>query len=190
MENDWNAKLHLQWSTENHDDAKLEVFKTIDKYLTSPPISILDIGCGYAKESEMFQKKYGSYLYLLDGDRLENKSNQSRADRYGDPQDFAFYMKSADLKKRFREHDLNFIFIDANKPTMPDIKFDLIYSLLSCGFHYPLETYKELVLKHSNNKTVCIFDIRKTTFKQQVNCLKSFKIIDEKEKHYKIHACF
>ena len=186
MQRDWN----LQWTTGKHDNAKREVFSIIDKQLTSPPKSILDIGCGYAKESEMFQKKYGSHLYLLDGDSLENKSVQTRETEYGNPEDFGFYMKSEDLKKRFRERGLNFIFVDANRPTIPDIKFDLIYSLLSCGFHYPIETYRNLVLKHSHSKTICIFDIRKETFNQQVSCLRLFKVIDEREKHYKVHALF
>ena len=80
--------------------------------------------------------------------------------------------------------------MDANKAVMLDIKFDLIYSLLSCGFHYPIEIYKELFVKHSHSQTVCIFDIRKESFKQQINSLKLFKVIDEKEKHYKVHVHF
>ena len=60
MHNDWS----LQWSTQRHDDRKAEVFSVIDEYLASPPTSILDIGCGYAKESEMFQKNM-DLTYIL-----------------------------------------------------------------------------------------------------------------------------
>jgi hypothetical protein len=41
-----------------------------------------------------------------------------------------------------------------------DLKFDLITSYLSCGYHYPLSTYKELILKHSHKDTKLVFDIR------------------------------
>ena len=126
----------------------------------------------------------------MDGDSSANKSNQIRETNYGKVEDFGFYMNTESLKKRFRERELNFIFVDASKAVMPDIKFDLIYSLLSCGFHYPIETYKELVVKHSHSQTVCIFDIRKESFKQQIDSLKLFKVIDEKEKHYKVHVHF
>ena len=68
----------------------------------------------------------------MDGDSSENKSNQIRETNYGKIEDFGFYMNTEILKKRFRERDLNFIFVDANKAIMPDIKFDLIYSLISC----------------------------------------------------------
>ena len=40
----------------------------LEQYLPRPPKRILDIGCGYAHISDMFQKKYGTELYLLDGD--------------------------------------------------------------------------------------------------------------------------
>lgn len=80
--------------------------------------------------------------------------------------------------------------MDVNKAVILDIKFDLIYSLLGYGFHYTIETYKELVVKYSHSQTVCIFDIRKESFKQQINSFKLFKVIDEKEKHYKVHVHF
>jgi hypothetical protein len=41
-----------------------------------------------------------------------------------------------------------------------DIKFDIITSWLSCGFHYPVSTYRELILKHSHKNTRVVVDLR------------------------------
>ena len=98
MHNDWN----LQWSTQRHDDRKAEVFSVIDEYLASPPTSILDIGCGYAKESEMFQKNMDLTYILWMEMVLQKKSNQIRETNYGKVEDFGFYMNTESLKKRFR----------------------------------------------------------------------------------------
>jgi acyl-CoA synthetase (AMP-forming)/AMP-acid ligase II len=50
---------------------------------------------------------------------------------------------------------------DCNNIDIPEnIKFDLITSYLSCGYHYPISTYKELILKHSHKDTKLVFDLR------------------------------
>jgi hypothetical protein len=36
---------------------------------------------------------------------------------------------------------------------------------MSCGFHYPLNTYYEFIKKHSHNDTKYIFDIRIRKYK-------------------------
>ncbi len=56
----WEEK----WDREKHTLKKKQTFHQIDSYLKSPPSTILDIGCGYAKESEFFYKKYNSSLYI------------------------------------------------------------------------------------------------------------------------------
>jgi len=33
--------------------------------------------------------------------------------------------------------------------------------LVSCGFHYPVATYRDLILKHSHENTVVVMDIRR-----------------------------
>ena len=56
-----------------------------------------------------------------------------------------------------------------------DIKFDLIYSFESCGFHYPITTYKDFLKRHIDKSTVLIFDVRRKASKEQ---LEDFDIID------------
>jgi hypothetical protein len=57
----------------------------------------------------------------------------------------------------------NYRLYNANNFDVPDhVKFDLITSWVSCGFHYPVSTYRELILKHSDQHTRVVMDLRNT----------------------------
>jgi len=149
-----------KWSIDSHIQMKKGIFNKIDNFINFKPNRILDIGCGLARETEFFQKKYGCELYLLDGD-FEDTSNVKRDIKYGTVDNFAFYNKVDDLKKSFNERNMDYTFVNANNINIPEnITFDLIISSVSCGFHYPANTYKNLVKKHSTEETVVIFDLR------------------------------
>ena len=164
-----------QWATKDHIDKKELMFSIVDQYLKSPPKCILDIGCGLAVESERFQKKYNSQLYLVDGD-FEDTINRARKVNYGTVDSMAFYSKIEDLQKSWNSRNLNYTFINPNNMYInEDIKFDLIYSFESCGFHYPITTYKDFLKKHIDESTILIFDVRRKASKEQ---LEAFDIID------------
>ncbi len=158
---------HKKWSSiwANNDRffaGRLEKFNILDQHLESPPATILDIGCGLAVESELFQKKYGCDLYLLDGDSNKNSSNQVRDIDYGDANSMQFYLTREYLEQQWQARGMRYQFVDASNPVLdPNLKFDLIYSSKSCGFHYPLSTYKDLIAHHSHANTVIIIDLRK-----------------------------
>ena len=48
---------------------------------------------------------------------------------------------------------------DVDKDELIDLKYDLVISLVSWGYHYPLETYIDYLKKNATNKTIFIFDI-------------------------------
>jgi hypothetical protein len=55
----------------------------------------------------------------------------------------------------------NYHLVDANNIRIPeDVKFDVITSWLSCGHHYPVNAYMELMRKHSHENTRILLDIR------------------------------
>ncbi len=82
--------------------------------------------------------------------------------KYGSVDSFRFYNTITDLKNSFDKRQLSYTFVDANNIDLPDhLKFDLIYSNQSCGYHYPIETYKELIQAHSHKDTTVILDLRK-----------------------------
>jgi SAM-dependent methyltransferase len=165
----------------------------LERYLPSPPKRILDIGCGYAHISDMFQKKYGTDLYLLDGDVSNNTAQANRAAKYGVTEDFMFYVSADDLKKEWDRKGMRYTFLDAKHPDIPnDVEFDLVYSWISCGFHYPVSTYKKLIQKHTTAQSTIIMDFRRKSLIEQ---MKDFDIVqrldgDTVRKKYKLHIKF
>jgi SAM-dependent methyltransferase len=181
--NPWLKK----WNDKKHIKSKESIFLTVDNYIKEPVKSILDIGCGYARESEYFFKKYGSDLWLLDGDFSDSK-NKKREIKFGNADDFSFYNKIDDLKSSWDSRGMKYVFVDANNIDIPeDKKFDLIYSGLSCGFHYPANTYKKLIEKHSNKDTKIIFDIRNGSSQEDIEII---SIIAKYKKHIKAEIKF
>lgn len=157
--------LSGEWSTLKYQEAKKLNFDLLDAELENPPNSILDIGCGLAWESRMFNDKYGTELWLLDGDASFNASKPSSASEvnyHSSADDFLFYHQLSWLKEQLDAKETkNYNLIDINNISIPkDKKFDLITSWLSCGFHYPASTYKDLILQHSHENTRIFLDIR------------------------------
>ena len=153
------------WDTEMYQKEKRKNFEILDAYLTVPPKRILDIGCGLAWESRWFNEKYGTELWLLDGDTNNNK-NKSKSARpvsyHSTPNTFLFYHSLETLDQELKKlKTQNYKLIDCNNINIPeDIKFDLITSWVSCGFHYPVSIYRDLILKHSTPDTKIIMDLR------------------------------
>jgi SAM-dependent methyltransferase len=161
-ENDW---IDGVWNTELYQQLKKENFDLASKYLPDAPKKILDIGCGLAWESRLFNETYKSELWLLDGDTKNNETKLPTAATgayHADPNEFLYYYPLQKLDDELKKLGTkNYHLIDCNNIQIEDhIKFDLITSWVSCGFHYPSSTYRDLILKHSHENTKIIFDIR------------------------------
>lgn len=184
-----NNKWINSWYSKEHQDKKIKMFEIVDSNIKIVPKNILDIGCGLAFESEMFQKKYNSNLYLLDGD-FDSSSN-SRDTNYGTVTSMKFYSKIDDLKKSWNNRNLQYNFIDANNIVISkDVKFDLIYSFESCGFHYPVNTYAELIKQHIHKDTILIFDIRTKNYEDQIKYFDELEVIHKDKKFKTIRLRF
>jgi len=157
----WNRK----WSGERYVAKRRANFESVDTYLNQPVGRLLDIGCGFAYESRWFGEKYNTELWLLDGDAGANDTKPESAS-YGNwnatSSELKFYHTFEFLDSKLKELGTkNYHLIDANNICIPeDIKFDVITSWLSCGHHYPVNTYKELMQKHSHANTRILLDIR------------------------------
>jgi SAM-dependent methyltransferase len=159
---DW---INEEWFTDIYQQHKQENFDLLDTYLDTPPKTILDIGCGLGWESRLFNKKYGTELYLLDGDFDDNAQDdrvQQQARYTTDAKNFAFYYKLDFLRNELDKlNTQNYHLVDCNNIDISeDIKFDVITSWVSCGFHYPVNTYRDLIRKHSHENTVVVMDLR------------------------------
>lgn len=175
LENRW---INSEWQSDEYKKNKGISFNLIDSFLTEAPRNILDIGCGMAFESEMFQSKYNSNLYLLDGD-FESSINATRDRKFGTADSMAFYTKIDSLKSSFDKRNLKYNFVDANNIQLPsDLKFDLVYSNVSCGYHYPLSTYLELLKMHTTEDSILIFDINSSRINEQITNI--FTVVESK----------
>jgi SAM-dependent methyltransferase len=181
------------WETELYQSYKKENFEILDKFLGSAPMKILDIGCGLAWESRLFNEKYGCELWLLDGDATEgnkNKSKESSDVKYHQSADsFLLYHSFEKLQSELDKLGTkNYHLIDCNNINIPeDIKFDLITSWVSCGFHYPVNTYKDLILKHSHANTRVVMDLRviykKTNMPEKEEGVEIINVISQRNKY-------
>jgi len=181
--------IEQEWADPEYSQYKKENFTAVDAYLNFKPLTILDIGCGLAWESRLFNMKYGTELWLIDGDQADNKDIPAADGGWlPDPENFLYYYPlstlDAELKKRGTG---NYHLIDCNNINIPsDKKFDLITSWLSCGFHYPISTYQELIKKHSHENTRLIFDIRINYKTKKPRVDHSFEIVAEIQKENRL----
>jgi hypothetical protein len=180
------------WDTELYQQNKKENFEILDKFLITPPMKILDIGCGLAWESRLFNEKYNSELWLLDGDTQDNESKSPKAmtgKYHTNVDDFLFYHPLDNLDMELKKLGTkNYHLIDCNNINIPaDVKFDLITSWVSCGFHYPVNTYRELILKHSHPETRIVMDLRvmykKTGSPEAEEGVEIIKVISQRNKY-------
>lgn len=153
------------WNTELYQQLKKENFHLVSNFLLDKPKKILDIGCGLAWESREFNQAFGSELWLLDGDSKNNDTKLPTAATgayHSSSDEFLYYYPLQKLDEELQKLNTeNYHLIDCNNIQIDEnIKFDLITSWVSCGFHYPSSTYRDLILKHSHANTKIIFDIR------------------------------
>lgn len=159
MENTWHVE---GWLTPEYQKAKHQNFLNLSSYLGFAPKTLLDIGCGMAWESRYFNDSFGTELWLIDGDLIENQTGAADAGYHHDSKNFGFYHSLDYLKKQIDSSGLtNYNLLNSNNIDIPkNKKFDVITSWLSCGFHYPVSTYKDLIQSHSHENTKIVMDIR------------------------------
>ena len=160
-----SATWARKWTKDQYIAKHRSSWEIADVYLNQPVGKLLDIGCGFAWESRWFNEKYGTELWLLDGDASTNAAKPESAS-YGnwntDSSQLKFYHTFDFLNSKLQELGTkNYRLVDANNINIPsDVKFDVITSWLSCGHHYPVKTYIDLMKKHSHENTRIILDIR------------------------------
>lgn len=152
---------------------------------TDPPRTMLDIGCGLAWESRALNQTYGTHSWLIDRDRSRSGPEVESGGWRGDTDHFAAYNNLLELRQRLDQMGMqDYQLIDADHIDLPqDLKFDLIYSSLSCGYHYSAECYRDLISQHSHADTQIIMDIRKRARNYQP--IEILEIIDDQPKHMK-----
>jgi SAM-dependent methyltransferase len=175
-----------------------EVTLEMEKYIVNLKVeNILELGCGVGESSVYFFNKFDnlkeSTFYLLDGDSGNKSIYYINYDSDKD-----FYNSMSATKEFCETHNLrNHVLINYEKEDIPEVKFDLVYSTFSIGFHWPVSLYLEKIKNNLNEGALLLFHIRgknnkkKDDFKKwnirqkkYVKRLGNYSIIDFKVSKY------
>ena len=144
-------------------------YSTIKKFLPSRAMSILDIGCGMAGIDVFLYRHYSTSEPVLS---LLDKEGFSKRIYYGYHGTGAFYNSLAVAKEFLIANDVpptKIIASDVDAGGFPKSNvFDVIISLISWGFHYPVEVYLDEAFDALSDAGVLIIDIRRNTGGKQI----------------------
>jgi SAM-dependent methyltransferase len=135
--------------------------ESLRPWLPERATSVLDIGCGLGGIDILLHRHYAPdspRLTLLDRDGV------SPDVFYGYEDDAAHYTSLADARRLLEENGVppaDITTCDADRDGYPATgRFDLVISLISWGFHYPIETYLDDVERTLAPGGTVILDVR------------------------------
>ena len=144
----------------------LKDYDMIKDFLPEKINSVLDIGCGIGLIDIALYKHYNNSikLHLLD---KSNRIDENTSIR-GFNKNYVFYnsmdaTRETLLNNGISNNDIFTYEVDINSELLSNQKYDIIISLLSCGWHYSIETYIELLNNNLETNGIIILDIRHNT---------------------------
>ena len=136
----------------------LKELNTFKNFLPNSVNTIMDIGCGLGiiniYLNEFFEKK--PVFFLLDKNKVDRKIT------YGFSSNYESYNDLNETKHILLENNIDtscMYLFDVEKQFVITKKMDLVISLKSMGYHYPINTYIELFRNCCTKNTVFIYDI-------------------------------
>ena len=138
-------------------------YSVIEPYLPREARVVADVGCGVGGLDVFLSRHYGgkAELYLVDRTEVQDRIY------YGFKPHGAFYNSLSAAKSLLVQNGVEeprIHLIDARVEDLSTIRnVDLCISLLSWGFHYPVDTYSETVKKFMKKGGVLILDVKKGT---------------------------
>jgi SAM-dependent methyltransferase len=144
-----------------YTDSILRDFESIRTHLPESAPRVLDIGCGLGGIDLAIYRHYGTAdLWLLD--------REGNSPIYYGFRSVAAHYNSLAVSRAFLEQngvaEEHVTTIDVDVAGFPaGVSFDLVISLLSWGFHYPLNTYIDEVVRALSPDGVVVVDVRATT---------------------------
>ncbi len=139
-------------------------FETFVDFLPQKCQNIIDIGCGLAGVDIYLYHHYSRAVGLT----LLDRSKTDAKVRYNFRNNGAFYNSLSIAKENLLAYgvsEADIICIEANRDFSINVNtnFELIISLLSWGFHYPVDAYLNQVTKLMAQDARVIIDVRKNT---------------------------
>ena len=164
---------------------------TIKDYLPKNINNIMDIGCGLGIINIFLNQFYHNKpnFYLLDKNRVDKKI------KYGFDKNYESYNDLSETKNLLTKNSINsqslFVF-GVEKKIEIKKKIDLVISLKSMGYHYPLENYLDFLKTCCTQETTFIFDMSEGYFKESLikDYFEEIKVIyKEKNVHSLVRLC-
>ena len=162
-----HTRILIDYLNNNIDEINKKFYQDIQneflefkKLLPNNVKNVLDIGCGIGAINiflNNYYKKEKPNFHLLDKNYVSNKIiygfNKKNTEGYNNLLITKNFLKANNLIEE------NIYTYDVEKHELKKIKYDLVISLVSWGYHYPLENYINYLKENSDEKTIFIFDI-------------------------------
>jgi SAM-dependent methyltransferase len=140
-------------------------YETIRGALPAECAAVLDIGCGVAGIDVLIHQHYADPaldIFLLDKTQVEQRVF------YQFKPEGAFYNSLTVARDLLVANEIDAAHVHLHEATATneiaiDTPIDLVLSLISWGFHYPVETYVQRVHEVLRPGGVAILDVRKQT---------------------------
>lgn len=162
ISNNYHERLENAFSRDVNSD-----FESIKDYI--PPqrkikdFKILDIGCGIAGVDCVLNTHYKNpHFYLLDKSTVDSKIH------YGYQKTGAFYNSLSVAREILNINGVNYdrintIEVDDVSSVVLPRGMHLVISIMSWGFHYPVDVYLDKVTKILTDQGVLVIDVRDNT---------------------------
>ena len=173
----------IEKRTEELFQKEIELIKN---YLPKKAENIMDIGCGLGIINIFLNKIYNNQpnFFLLDKNRID------KVIKYGFSSDYESYNDLKETRNLLINNDINPSSIntfDVEKDFKIDAKIDLVISLKSMGYHYPIDQYLRLFQTCCDENTSFIFDVSEGYYNESL-FKKHFESIDIIYEEKSIHS--
>lgn len=168
-------------------------FELIKPYMPAVCKKIIDIGCGIGGIDVLISEHYKNDIQIDLFDFPEQNEQYNEKIQYGFNDKYLGYNSFDQTEKFLKANGITkYNLIDASYGSLPFYtdEYDIVISLLSCGYHYPVKTYIEGIVDIISTKGILILDIREGTdgIKEVEKYFKSVTIIATENKADKIIA--
>ena len=158
--------------------------ESIKDYLPKNAENIMDIGCGLGIINIYLNQIYNNQpnFFLLDKNRIDKEI------KYGFSSEYESYSDLNQTKNLLLNNNINSLHtIDVEKDIKIENKIDLVISLKSMGYHYPIDQYLKLFSTCCNDNTCFIFDVSEGYYNASL-LKKYFDVVDIIYEEKSIHS--
>ena len=160
--------------------------KLIKNYLPKKAENIMDIGCGLGIINIFLNKIYNNQtnFYLLDKNKID------KVIKYGFSSDYESYNDLKETRNLLINNDIkpsSINTLDVEKDFKIDAKIDIVISLKSMGYHYPIDQYLRLFQTCCDENTSFIFDVSEGYYNESL-FKKHFESVDVIYEEKSIHS--